>query len=525
MRPDVDLFQELTASSLNQLVGHVVMRLQELKVNSTSKVALYFHHPDNTFGQILTLVSLMTLGAEVTLLSHRLTLKESSKILDRVGARALIKGRVKTAREDEITNSLPIAEHIDCTEIMPSSLAVTRPDINPLSTPTGLESSCGRHSLSALHQDATINIATSGSSGAPKIVKHSIPSLSAAARAQSRALGITNRSRLLASLSPCHIGGLMIIMRALAQRATLIIPSGATTDHTTRPNITGILCSSQASHCSIVPTQLLELLGTNASATTLPHLQSLLIGGAPSSPKSISDALSRGLPLQISYGMTETAALGVLNKAPSAAAPLNVGFPIEGVTITIIDESTNEILSQSTTGKIAISSPTLFTSYITESGDHAPPPNPYITSDQGYLEPDGSLVVLGRLDRVIISGGIKISPLEIEHTARRFPGVQDAAVCALPDEKWGERPGLLVEVGPKQISTKEATSGSSSSGSSQQSDEVNLAGFLDHLRTFLATELGRTKLPARIVATPSLPRNAIGKVDYVQVQIALDDAG
>jgi acyl-CoA synthetase (AMP-forming)/AMP-acid ligase II len=108
------------------------------------------------------------------------------------------------------------------------------------------------------------------------------------------------------------------------------------------------------------------------------------------------------------------------------------------------------------------------------------------TGDQGYLDDDGYLFVLGRGDDVIIRGGENISPSEIEDALLRHPAVVGAAVVGLPDVEWGERVAAMVTV----------------------------QGDLDptSLREWSKEQLGSIKTPEVIVVTDELPQTPTGKV-------------
>jgi acyl-CoA synthetase (AMP-forming)/AMP-acid ligase II len=108
------------------------------------------------------------------------------------------------------------------------------------------------------------------------------------------------------------------------------------------------------------------------------------------------------------------------------------------------------------------------------------------TGDQGYLDDDGYLFVLGRGDDVIIRGGENISPSEIEDALLRHPAVVGAAVVGLPDVEWGERVAAMVT--------------------------VTSATDPDALRDWSRQHLGSIKTPELIVVADELPQTPTGKV-------------
>ena len=108
----------------------------------------------------------------------------------------------------------------------------------------------------------------------------------------------------------------------------------------------------------------------------------------------------------------------------------------------------------------------------------------FTVGDLGRLDDEGYLFVDGRRDDLIICGGVNVYPVEVEHAIMRFPGVADAAVFPVDDERWGQRVCAAV-VGPVD---------------------------LDALGSWLRGELAAFKLPKQLVAVDELPRTATGKV-------------
>jgi len=111
------------------------------------------------------------------------------------------------------------------------------------------------------------------------------------------------------------------------------------------------------------------------------------------------------------------------------------------------------------------------------------------TGDAGRLDRNGVLHVDGRLDDLIVSGGEKVWPAEVEAALRDHPGVADVAVVGRPDPEWGER--VVAFVVP--------------------SDRAG-APTLEDLRGFLAGLLPRYAAPRELVTVPELPRTATGKL-------------
>ena len=169
------------------------------------------------------------------------------------------------------------------------------------------------------------------------------------------------------------------------------------------------------SHLSLVPTQLYRLLEQNQISGKDTHL---LIGGAPLAPALQTQALKRGLRLSVSYGMTEMSSLIFANSTL---------LPHRELTI-----KENEIYVR---GK------TLFNGYLKPPGFELPLQEGWFaTHDLGHFQPDGSLQITGRKDRLFISGGENIQPEEIEQALCQLPGILFARVLPISDPEFGQRP-------------------------------------------------------------------------------------
>ncbi|MGH2754040.1 MAG: class I adenylate-forming enzyme family protein [Actinomycetota bacterium] len=308
-----------------------------------------------------------------------------------------------------------------------------------------------------LDRDVAAVILTSGSTGRPKGVDLSIGALRAAAVASHLRLEVEAGDRWLCCLPLHHIAGFGILVRS-----SLLDASPEIHD---RPDA-AILQRTEATLVSLVPTQLKRLLDEDAE---LSRFKKILVGGAAIDPKLVERAEAAGASVVRSYGMTETCG-GVVYD----------GEPLDGVDVTLEPD-----------GRIAIKGPSLMLRYRNdpELTDRVMRDGWFITTDRGRWN-QGRLEVVGRVDEVIMTGGEKVAPAEVEAALRDHPLVDEAAVLGVPSEEWGEE--VVAVVVP--------------------SDVGNLPE-LDEVRDFLRGRLSGYKLPRDIVLTAALPRLASGKVD------------
>jgi O-succinylbenzoic acid--CoA ligase len=290
-------------------------------------------------------------------------------------------------------------------------------------------------SAATVEERCAVVLRTSGSSGTPKFAVHRHASLVANALASARRTPFGPGHRWLLSLSPHHIGGLSIIVRAMVGGAAVRLgrgPGGVLDDLRDDADVT---------HVSLVATQLRRLLASEdrgAVDRRMRSLAAILVGGGPIPAALRSEAIDRGWPVFATYGLTEAASQVSIGPLRRGAPADDAGRPLDGVKVAI-----------DATGEIVVRGPTVFAGYLRETtpGSAAierPAGGVLRTGDRGRIESDGSLCVEGRLDSMFISGGENIQPEEIESVLRDVPGIEQACVVAIDDPEWQRRPIAFV---------------------------------------------------------------------------------
>ncbi|TFH64532.1 MAG: o-succinylbenzoate--CoA ligase [Candidatus Zixiibacteriota bacterium] len=334
-------------------------------------------------------------------------------------------------------------------------------------------------------QEATV-VFTSGSSGKPKGVILTYVNHYFNALGSNENIPLQSPDCWLLSLPLCHVGGISILFRsALAGSAAYIMPrfDAAVAN--------SLIDSGVVSHLSLVPTMLIALLQHRDYRPLPATVKAILLGGAPMPTSLIERARELKLPLLTSYGLTEAGSqVCTLSPQDSPEKLTTSGRPLEYRELRVVDTDGLPV-PDGTVGEIAVGGEVLFKGYLGEETFDVD--SWFHTGDMGFLDGDGYLIVCGRKDDMLISGGENIFPREIEAEVEGFPGITDCAVIGVPDTKWGERPVLFVEV------TAVA--------------DCNL----DALRQHLHERLARIKVPDTIIITEKLPRIGIGKVDKVRL--------
>ena len=267
-------------------------------------------------------------------------------------------------------------------------------------------------------------VETSGSTGAPKRVVLSRAAVLASVGASARRLGATGR--WLLALPAAYVAGLQVVCRSLvAGHAPVLLDR-----HDSFAAATAAMGPGDR-FVSLVPTQLHRLLDTDADA--LRGFHTVLLGGGPIDPALRRRAADAGVRVVATYGSAETAGGCVYD-----------GYALDGVAVALEAD-----------GRIRIAGPTLFEGY---AGDPDLTSGVLVdgwfrTADAGRFDEDGRLHVLGRIDDVVVSGGVNVPAPAVAARLREHPGVVAVEVLGVPDEEWGARLVAFV-VGP--LSLREA---------------------------------------------------------------------
>lgn len=178
---------------------------------------------------------------------------------------------------------------------------------------------------------------------------------------------------------------------------------------------------------SYVPTQLRRALLDKKRTQALITTRAIFVGGAPIPESLAAAARELKLPIIPVYGMTETAAMVAAIPVEDFLADSRAGaLPIGDTNIEI-----------DTSGRIRVQSPALFIGY--HGGGRVDLARGYLTEDEGYIDEKGRLHVMGRIDRLVISGGEKIDPREVEDAVSAIAGVEEVMALGLPDPEWGQK--------------------------------------------------------------------------------------
>lgn len=307
--------------------------------------------------------------------------------------------------------------------------------------------------------DVALVLATSGSTGVPKGAMLTADNLISSAEATHTALGGPGAWTL--ALPAHHVAGIQVLVRSLvAGEAPRIVDVAGGFEPA---RLAEVDLDADRLYTALVPMQVRKCLSTLAGIEALRLYDAILVGGAPLDADTRTSAAELGINLVSTYGASETSGGCVYD-----------GRPLPGVTVQLQGEE----------GRIVLGGPTIARGY-RNFPDHPAFAQPgfFRTEDAGAIV-DGRLMVQGRLDDVIISGGLKLHPKVLETEILAVRGVEQVTVVGLEDARLGQLIAAAYVGRPEPM-------------------EIITA--LEHLP--------RWQLPRKLIKVAQLPTTALGKPD------------
>lgn len=424
-------------------------------------------------------------------LNYRMTLEELDLALDNAQPKVVFAGRDHTEQAAHVVERYAVPA-VQFDEPDGYEALVAAADADPLPLP-------------AASADALACIVyTSGTTGAPKGVAftHRVVLQHATIAALEYEIGPTSRylvqiphnSSVNITIVPCLLAGAAL---GFADNRGFDADRFAQT-----------VCDYAITHTFLVPTQLMRLLDQlPADDERLRSLTTLGYGSSPIAPDRLGELVARLGPIFIQlYGMAEIASIGTLLRKQDHVAALDdrpellrsAGTPSLGIDVVIRDDEGRDV-------PVGERGEVVFTGHHLMAGYHRDPERTDAaliggwmhSGDIGVLDERGYLSIVDRKKDIIIRGGQNLSPTEVENVLYQHDDVLEAAVVGAPDPEWGER---VVAV----VSLKEGR---------QVSSEA--------LLEFVArSSLPRYCRPEEIRVEPTLPKNAVGKIDKKAVRSA-----
>ncbi len=473
--------QSLTYGELNTAVRRGVAYLQTLGVQSGDRVALQL--PKCTEFIILHLAALR-MGAITLPLNPAYPLDELKFFLEDSESMVFFANIDAKPRLSGLAEQLPSLQHLIYLDPARAEQFLT---ILDEFAPADIASQ-------PQTDDPAVMVYTSGTTGRPKGAVSTYGNLTANMEALHTAWGWQADDILLHVLPIFHVHGLFVALHgALFAGATALLMRKFNAERTLQNLVT-----HQCTVIMAVPTIHRRLLAIpNAADYDLSHMR-LLTSGSDRLPDESFSAFQEtfGHTLLERYGMTETG-MNLSNPLHGERRIGSVGLPLPGVEARIVDPETGIPLADGQVGAVQVRGPHVFKEYWRQPEKTAESftlDGWLRTGDLGLREPDGYFTLQGRAKDLIITGGYNVYPPEVERVLTEHPAVAANAVIGVPDPEWGERiAGIVVLHNGHNVSE-------------------------DELIALCKRKLAPYKAPRKIYFAEALPRNAMGKVQKVNLR-------
>jgi O-succinylbenzoic acid--CoA ligase len=338
-------------------------------------------------------------------------------------------------------------------------------------------------SVGDLPEGLALVTGTSGSTGHPKLAMLTGSALRASADATHQRLG--GQGQWLMALPAHHIAGIAVLVRSLVAGTTPIcmdLAGGFTP--AAFACAAASLATGETTYTALVPTQLVRLLASADGCEALTRFTAVLLGGAPAPASLLAQARGFGVRVVTTYGMSETAGGCVYDGRALAVSRVR------------LEDDGRIQLGGQTLAQGYLGEPDLTARSFSTDADSS---EWFRTDDLGHFDDLAALVVDGRIDDLVNTGGLKVVPRLVEAALVQLDNIAEAIVVGTPDAQWGQVVSAAVVLTP---------------GSPPPN--------LDDLREQLRGILPDHALPRRLATLTTLPLRGPGKPDRAAVRTLFD---
>ncbi|CAN5432585.1 N/A [soil metagenome] len=377
--------------------------------------------------------------------------------------------------------------------MFPVSIELTDTELQSLAAQTNALAIVGRggilaqeYSIDSLGDESTkaldrtpspgsMLLASSGTTGAPKVVRRDAASLDAVARNMVEAIGFTATDQVLAAVPLTHSYGVEHgLLAPLWAGSTVQLCDGLDW-----PSMTQSL--RDATIFPAVPSMIEMLAASPDRSLAMPKLRTVYSAGGPL-PRALNDRFADRFRLRVGqvYGMTEIGSVTYNDAACEPFDPASVGLAMRDVSIRVLATDGED-------GEIVVRAPSMLSGYV--NGDSPMIDGHFRTGDVGRLDTLGRLTISGRVRLLIDAGGMKINPLEVESVIGLHPDVVECVVVPVRQSETVQRICALIV--PRDTTLPPTT---------------------ESIRQFAKERLAAYKVPRLVQFRASLPRTAARKL-------------
>jgi acyl-CoA synthetase (AMP-forming)/AMP-acid ligase II len=344
---------------------------------------------------------------------------------------------------------------------------------------------------------------TSGTTGNPKgaLYSHRSMYLHTLGVCQSNSLAVSESDVVLPVVPQFHAMAWGLPFACVMNGAEMIMPG----PHLQGSSLADLIAEHRVTVAAGVPTIWTGLYHElKASPRDISCIRALVVGGS-AMPRSLIEGYEKELGVNVchAWGMTEMSPLGTVSRLQGQHLErpdheqwdikAKQGYPIAGVEMRLVNDAGDELPWDGTTmGEVQVRGPWVIKQYfkVEPSAEQFTADGWFRTGDVATISPDGYMSITDRTKDLIKSGGEWISSVALENALMSHPKVMEAAVIAIPDVRWQERPLAAVVLAPGVDSIYEV-----------------------ELLDYLAGHFAKFQLPDRIVVLDALPKTSVGKFD------------
>jgi fatty-acyl-CoA synthase len=342
-----------------------------------------------------------------------------------------------------------------------------------------------RRSVRPPSRHGRLIILTSGTTGRPKGATHRADGSAQGVAALVGPIPFRPRDTQVVAAPLFHGWGLTNLLLGLARSSTTVLTrafdAAQTLDAVSR---------QRADVLVLVPVMLQRILALGPQALVeadTSRLRVIASSGSALGGKLVGETLDRlGPVLYNVYGSTEVTVATIATPSDLRRNPGCAGRPVLGARVEILDDQGKPAVPPSI-GRVFVGTATRFEGY-TNGGGKEERRGLLSTGDLGHFDPSGLLVIDGREDDMIVSGGENVYPAEVEDLLAHHPGIAQVAVVGIPDREFGQGLAAFVIAG--------------------EGHDLTVEDVKRHVRNNLA----RFKVPRRVEFLAELPRTSTGKV-------------